>query len=177
MTETIDAALSPIAKIDAFLVRLKCKSDATIVNGRHVDIGWRNAPYVKATHVKAITRDCVRCDATGRRFPAFSRECPCITYQGAADGINHAIDDPPLGLDMCKSCYHFGHQDDCHCTDGRVAALTFSALIVASQESGFYEALANAVANRMQTGPVTIEEIEEAAKRALADAVLAEGAG
>ena len=67
--------------------------------------------------VESGLSSCVMKACTGRRFP-FTRECPCIAYKDKADGINHAIDEPPLGLDMCKRCYLFGHQDNFWKTNG-----------------------------------------------------------
>ncbi len=96
------------------------------------------------------------CNATGRRFPGLSRECEVCGGKGERQIAGRAY--------------------ACLCGDGRVGAVTFSALIVASQEAGFYEALADAVVNLMLAKPCTIEEIEETATRALA-AVVAAGLG
>ena len=80
------------------------------------------------------------CAGTGRKYPILSRECPCLRA-GDADGVNHAIDDPPWGMGTCKRpCYLFERHDaECFNCGGsnRVPNVTLETLMAAAESIGY----------------------------------------
>ena len=80
------------------------------------------------------------CAGTGRKYPILSRECPCLRA-GDADGVNHAIDDPPWGMGTCKRpCYLFERHDaECFNCGGsnRVPNVTLATLMAAARSQGY----------------------------------------
>ena len=80
------------------------------------------------------------CAGTGRKYPILSRECPCLRA-GDADGVNHAIDDPPWGMGTCKRpCYLFERHDaECFNCGGsnRVPNVTLETLLAAAESVGY----------------------------------------
>ncbi len=160
MTQTINFANAEAEELNRWLYEQPCPESSCIDGLLEQMCDCGDGPDL---HMKKHEA----CNGLGLAFPWAGAECPCITYQGRTDGINHAIDEPPFGFDMCKPCYLYGHQDDCRCVSGRVPkAVGLSLIVVEAQKLGCYDTVADAVAEQVRSKWSTEGEITLAALRA-----------